>query len=42
MEEFLELPMLEDFPFYAWFSIMLVDRNGNARERKGNFSMLRR
>ena len=25
-----------------WFSIMLVDRNGNARERKGNFSMLRR
>ncbi len=25
-----------------WFSIMLVDRNGNARERKGNFSLLRR
>ena len=25
-----------------WFSIMLIDRNGNARERKGNFSMLRR
>ena len=25
-----------------WFSIILVDRNGNARERKGNFSMLRR
>ena len=25
-----------------WFSIILVDRNGNARERKGNFSLLRR
>ncbi len=25
-----------------WFSIVLVDRNGNARERKGNFSLLRR
>jgi gliding motility-associated-like protein len=25
-----------------WFSIMMVDRNGNARERKGNFSLLRR
>ena len=25
-----------------WFSIMLVDRNGALRERKGNFSLLRR
>ena len=25
-----------------WFSIVLVDKNGNARERKGNFSLLRR
>ena len=25
-----------------WFSIMLVDRNGVLRERKGNFSLLRR
>ena len=25
-----------------WFSIILIDRNGNARERKGNFSLLRR
>ena len=25
-----------------WFSIILVDRNGIARERKGNFSLLRR
>ena len=25
-----------------WFSIMLVDRNGAPRERKGNFSLLRR
>jgi gliding motility-associated-like protein len=25
-----------------WFSIILVDRNGDARERKGNFSLLRR
>ncbi|TVZ55466.1 gliding motility-associated-like protein [Lutibacter sp. Hel_I_33_5] len=25
-----------------WFSIMLVDKSGNARERKGNFSLLRK
>jgi gliding motility-associated-like protein len=25
-----------------WFSIILVDRNGITRERKGNFSLLRR
>ena len=25
-----------------WFSIILVDRNGIKRERKGNFSLLRR
>ena len=25
-----------------WFSILLVDRNGITRERKGNFSLLRR